>query len=153
MTYFTRTLLLLIALLSTAHAADTTPTLDNASLVREAFDRWRDGRGSVFDLLADDVVWTVAGNSPVSGLYRSRQDFLERAVAPITSRLSTTIVPDLKHIIAHGDDVVAIWEGTASAVNGRTYTNSYAWHLVLEDGKIVRVTAFLDTWALDRLMK
>jgi len=63
----------------------------NAARVREAFAAWRDGRGSVFDLLHEDVEWTVAGTSPVSGVYRSRAQFLEQAVAPIGARLATPL--------------------------------------------------------------
>ena len=126
---------------------------DNAAIVRAAFDAWRDGRGSVFDLLADDVEWTVAGTSPVSGVYRSRQAFLDQAVAPITARLATPIVPEVQHVVAQGDAVVVLWQGTATARDGGTYRNHYAWHMQLEGGHIVRVVAFLDTWALAELME
>ncbi|MCD7099738.1 nuclear transport factor 2 family protein [Stenotrophomonas sp. MMGLT7] len=148
-------LLCLALALPPAHAADAdaATAIDNAALVRGAFEDWRTGRGSVFKLLADDVEWTVAGDSPVSGVYRSRQDFLERAAGPITARLSTPIVPEVKHVVAQGDAVVVIWDGTATTRDGETYRNSYAWHMVLDNGRITRVVAFLDTWALERLMR
>lgn len=122
-------------------------------MVRAAFDDWRAGTGSVFDLLADDVEWTVAGNSPVAGVYRSKQDFMTHAVAPITARLATPIVPEVQHVVAQGDAVVVVWRGTARAHDGSAYTNQYAWHMELDGGRIVRVVAFLDTWALDALME
>lgn len=125
----------------------------NARLIREAFDAWAAGTGSVFDLLHEDLVWTVAGNSPVSGTYTSRQDFLERAVAPITARLDTPITPQLRHLVAQDESVVVVWDGTATARGGRPYHNSYAWHMELDGGRIVRVVAFLDTWALQALME
>ncbi len=126
---------------------------DAKTVVEKAFEAWRDGRGAVFDLLADDVVWTVAGDSPVSGVYRSRQAFLDDAVAPITARLATPIVPTVERIVAEGDHVVVLWEGRATTHAGGTYRNHYAWHLQLQDGRIVRATAFLDTWALARLLE
>ncbi|MGO3127974.1 MAG: nuclear transport factor 2 family protein [Luteimonas sp.] len=138
-----------------AHAGDApaqTTTHDNAAQIRAAFEAWRLGQGSVFDLLADDVVWTVAGDSPVSGTYRSKQTFLDEAVAPITARLATPIVPQVERIVADGAHVVVLWQGTATARDGGTYRNHYAWHLELADGRIVRVTAFLDTWALAQLL-
>lgn len=149
---------LLLALLpagSPAAAEDSPQATEarNTRLVYDAFKAWREGRGSVFDLLADEVHWTVAGNSPVSGSHRSRQDFLEHAVQPITARLATPIRPDLQQLVAQDDTVVAIWDGEATAVDGSTYRNSYAWHMQLRDGQIVRVIAFLDTWALAELMK
>lgn len=136
-----------------ATAASSASAADNAARVRTAFDAWRDGHGSVFDLLADDVEWTVAGSSPVSGVYRSRQDFMERAVKPIQARLATPIVPEVTHLLAQGDAVVVIWNGTAAMRDGGTYSNRYAWYLELEEGRIVRAVAFLDTWALDALMR
>ncbi len=149
-------LLALAALLPLASIA-TAPTApaqhDNAALVRAAFDAWREGRGSVFDLLAEDVEWTVAGTSPVSGVYRSREDFLQRAVQPITARLATPIMPEVQHVVAQGDTVVVLWHGTATARDGDTYRNHYAWHMQLDGGRIVRVVAFLDTWALVELME
>lgn len=152
--------LLATVLLSPAGAADATSddvapvrAHGNAALVRAAFDAWRAGTGSVFDLLHEDVVWTVAGDSPVSGTYRGKADFMDNAVAPITARLATPIVPQVEHLVADGDAVVAVWRGVARARDGNAYTNHYAWHMVFDDhGRIVRVVAFLDTWALARLM-
>lgn len=40
----------------------------NATLVRQAFTNWQQGKGTVFDLLAPNAKWTVAGTSPVSGV-------------------------------------------------------------------------------------
>lgn len=138
-----------------AHAGDAPPNAtahDNAAQVRAAFEAWRLGQASVFDLLADDIVWTVAGDSPVSGTYRSKQAFLDEAVAPITAQLATPIVPQVMRLVADGAHVVVMWQGTATARNGAAYRNQYAWHLELADGRIVRATAFLDTWALAQLL-
>ncbi len=141
------------ALMPTALATEALTTVAPADRVRAAFDAWRDGTGSVFDLLAEDVEWTVAGHSPVSATYRSRQDFMTRAVKPINARLTTAIAPDVKHVIAQGNDVVVIWDSVAATQDGGTYRNSYAWHLRFDGERIVHVNAFLDTWALTRLMK
>ena len=148
--------LIAAALLSApALATDAASTMEqqNAARTRAAFDAWRAGTGTVFDLLDPQAVWTVAGHSPVSGTYRSKQVFMDRAVAPITARLATPITPDVKHVMAQDDAVVVLWDGTATTVEGGTYRNSYAWHMVFDEGRIVRVTAFLDTWALQRLME
>ncbi|TDK23814.1 nuclear transport factor 2 family protein [Luteimonas aestuarii] len=148
---------ILIALMLSSPVAAREPAVDtaasNTALVRAAFEAWRAGTGSVFDLLHDDVEWTVAGFSPVSGIYRSKAAFMDDAVAPIIARLSTPISPTVRHIVAQGDTVVVVWNGVATATDGSAYRNHYAWHMVLEDGKIVRVIAFLDTWALEQLMR
>lgn len=131
----------------------TPPAADNARLLREAFAAWAAGTGSVFDLLHEDVVWTVAGHSPVSGTYASRADFMAQAVAPITARLATAIRPDVRAVVAQDDAVVVVWDGVATSRTGATYRNTYAWHMVFAQGRIVRVIAFLDTWALAALLE
>lgn len=144
---------LLVSTVASAAQDPATRTAANEARVRAAFDAWREGNGGVFDLLADDAQWTVAGSSPVSGVYTSKQDFLDRAVTPILARLATPIVPEVQHVVAQGDAVVVVWRGTARAHDGSAYTNHYAWHMELEDDRIVRVVAFLDTWALQALME
>lgn len=124
----------------------------NTALVQKAFDDWKEGRGSVFDLLAEDVEWTVAGVSPVSATYSSKQSLIEEAVRPIHNKLLTPITPDLKKIIAQGSNLVVLWKGKAKSKDGLVYENDYAWHLVLENENIIQVTAFLDTWALSELI-
>ena len=138
---------------SPSPAADASGAHANAALVRAAFDAWRDGQGSVFDLLHPQVEWTVAGYSPVSGVYRGREQFMAEAVVPINARLATPIAPQVEHVLAEGDAVMVLWSGQARAQDGSTYRNRYAWHMQLRDGQVVRVVAFLDTWALDQLMR
>ncbi|AVO54947.1 nuclear transport factor 2 family protein [Ectopseudomonas mendocina] len=124
----------------------------NSALIQKAFDDWRAGQGGIFQLLADDAVWVVAGNSPVSGTYRTREAFMEDAVKPITDKLATPIVPTVRQIVAQGPHVAVFWDGQATAKDGSRYENSYSWHMQLENGRITRVTAFLDTWRLVELM-
>lgn len=142
---------LLASLLSCSALADDV-TRGNAALIQNAFNDWRAGQGGIFQLLADDVVWVVAGNSPVSGTYRSREQFMAEAVKPITDKLATPIVPSVRQIVAQGSLVVAYWDGQATAKDGSRYTNSYSWHMQLKNGRITHVTAFLDTWRLAELM-
>lgn len=137
----------------TAVADGKTPEATNTALVQQAFSDWQVGNGSVFDLLADDAVWTVAGSSPVSGVYRARRELLENAVLPIHARLSTAITPEVKQVVAQGNQLVVFWEGSAQVQDGTRYVNSYAWHMVFDAGKITQVTAFLDTWVLNKLME
>ena len=97
--------------------ADAAIAQSNAALVRQAFAAWREGRGSLFDLLHEDVEWVVAGTSPVSGRYGSRQAFLEQAVAPIGARLATPIAPEVRQVLAQGDAVAVLWDGVAPAAS------------------------------------
>jgi ketosteroid isomerase-like protein len=125
----------------------------NTNLVRQAFANWQQGKGTVFDLLASDAVWTVAGSSPVSGVYDSKTELIEQAVRPISARLATPISPTVQSIIAQDDVVVVQWSGTATALDHQPYNNTYLWQLTFKDGRITQAMAFLDTYALNDLMR
>jgi ketosteroid isomerase-like protein len=60
----------------------------NKQADQAGFDAWRNGTGSVFDLLAPDAKWTIVGNSPVSRTFTSRQEFLDAVITPFNARLS-----------------------------------------------------------------
>ncbi|MCE8037421.1 nuclear transport factor 2 family protein [Halomonas sp. MCCC 1A11062] len=125
----------------------------NEAIIRQAFENWQQGRGNFFDLLSEDAKWTIVGSSPISGTYRSRQELIEHSVIPINDRLSSSITPHVRHIIAEGSIVVVFWDGSATTLDGNRYDNNYAWHMIMEDGEIKEVTAFLDTWQLTKLLE
>lgn len=56
-------------------------------------------------------------------------------------------------LIAEGDDVVAIWDGTATARDGSPYVNTYAWVMTMRDERVVKGTAFLDLVALGDFLR
>jgi uncharacterized protein len=95
----------------------------------------------------------VGGSSPVSATYHSKQEFLDKAVKPIRAKLSTPIVPEVESIVAEGDRVVVLWHGTATALDGKPYHNTYLWHLTFAKGRIIKGTALLDTYVLTDLMQ
>jgi len=117
----------------------------NKEIVREGFARWANGTGSFFDLLTDDAEWTITGRSPISKTYTSRRQFLDEAITPINERLSVKIVPEVRDIYADGDMVIAMWDGTATAKDGKPYKNTYSWYMTMKEGRIVKVVAFFDT--------
>jgi uncharacterized protein len=114
------------------------------ALITRAFDAWAKGEGSVFDLLADDVVWTITGTSPLEGTYRGRREFLGRVIAPLSARLAEAIVPTVDAVYGDGDTVVVVWSGHAVAHDGEPYDNRYCWIMRVEGGKLAEVTAFFD---------
>ena len=117
----------------------------NKEIIQEGFAKWANGTGNFFDLLADDVEWTITGSSPISKTYASRKQFLEEAIAPLNERLSVKIVPRVRGIYADGDMVIALWDGTATAKDGKPYNNTYSWYMTMKNGRIVKVVAFFDT--------
>jgi ketosteroid isomerase-like protein len=72
---------------------------DNRRAVREAFLPWEQGdSGPFFDLVADDVRWTVIGSTPASGVYQSKQALISRAFGPLLQRLGGRLVTRLVDI-------------------------------------------------------
>ncbi len=88
---------------ATEAAVATETTVQNAAhnkrLVTDAFNRWAAGGSDFFnEMLAPDVVWTIAGSSPSAGTYRGREPFIARAVLPFVSRLRTPVRPSATRI-------------------------------------------------------
>src|SRR6266851_3219202 len=74
---------------------------ENKKLIQQAFAKWAGGDAdAVFSLLADDVQWTVIGSTRVSRSYKSKREFLEGAVQPLTAQLATPIKPTVLDVIA-----------------------------------------------------
>lgn len=123
--------------------------------VQHAFDDWAAGTGGPFTLLADDMTWTIVGNSPVSRTYGSRADFTGTVIEPFNARLSTPLVPRVRALFADGDWVIALFDAAATARDGEPYTNTYTWYLRLQDRSgtpaIVEAIAFFDTIAFTDL--
>jgi uncharacterized protein len=125
------------ATLSIAQAV-TDKEAQNKRLVQQAF------KGNIFDLLTDDVQWTITGSSPLSKTYVGKQQFIDRTVTPLTSRFATPLVPKIRKVYADGDDVIVLWDGTATAKDNRPYRNTYCWIMTLKNRRITNVVAFLD---------
>jgi ketosteroid isomerase-like protein len=118
---------------------------DNKAAIQAAFDDWAAGSGGPFSLLAADATWTIVGNSPVSRTFESRQEFLDVVIEPFNARLATPLVPAVRGLYAEGDTVIALFDGSATARDGRPYENTYTWYLRMQGGAIVEAIAFFDT--------
>lgn len=124
------------------------PQHDNKALVQASFDRWRDGTGSPFELLADDAEWTIEGSSPLSKTYR-KQQFLDEVILPFNARLAKPLVPSVRGIYADGDMVIIFFDAAATAKDGVLYRNTYTWYFQMNGGKVTKATAFFDTKDFD----
>src|ERR671932_249959 len=101
----------------------------NLELVQVGFERWKEGTGSVYDLLAPTAQWTIVGNSVMSKVYRSKQEFLDEVIHPFNARMSSPLVPAVRGLYADGDMVIALFDASGTARDGKPYTNTYSWYL------------------------
>lgn len=137
-----------------APASVQAETQRNRETVNKAFAAWKAGGQTFFDdVLAPDVVWTIKGSGPSAGVYRGRQDLIERAVKPLSIRLASPIRPTVRHLWAEGEHVVIHWDGETTTRDGQPYRNSYVWIFKMRDGRAAEVTAFLDLVAYDQVVR
>lgn len=126
----------------------------NRSTVRLAFESWRDGTGVITNLFAPEMVWRIEGRSAVSRSYDSTQQFVDEVLAPFGARFvhGTTFRPvTIRAVLADGDTVTVVWDGSGVANDGIRYENAYAWVMRLRGGLVVDGTAFFDAVAFDDL--
>jgi ketosteroid isomerase-like protein len=125
----------------------------NKAVVQASFDRWREGTGGPFELLAPEAEWTIVGSSPLSRTYHSRQDFLDEVIHPFNARMMKPLVPTVRGIFADGDMVIILFDAAATARDGVPYRNTYTWYFQMKDGKVVKAIAFFDTRDFDEFWK
>ena len=68
-----------------------TRTEANRNIIRQAFDAWHQGTGSITDVFAPGMVWRIEGHSAASKEYGSKQQFIDevrRRSAPASLRQS-----------------------------------------------------------------
>lgn len=135
----------------TAGSVSASATSGNRALVEAAFEAWRQGTGSPFDLLADDAAWTIAGGSMAAGVYDGREAFMRDVIRPFNARMRTPLSPTVRRIYADGDSVVVYFDAHGEARDGRQYANTYAWFLEMRDGRVVAAVAFFDSLAFNDL--
>jgi len=125
----------------------------NKAIVKAAFETWRAG-GDVFaELLAPNIVWTIRGSGPVAGTYRGLEDFSRRASAPLISRLTGPVMPEVRSIWADGDVVIVRFDGSATTTSGAPYRNQFVWILRMNGGRAVEAEAFLDLVAYQQVVE
>ncbi|MCS3747367.1 hypothetical protein FHY18_002978 [Xanthomonas arboricola] len=126
----------------------------NKRIVDAAFARWEAGGSNLFEeLLAPEVAWTIHGSGPSAGTLHGRAALIERAVRPLTERLSSPLRPVQRRLWADGDHVIVQWDGAADLADGGSYRNRYVWILRMQGGKAVEVDAFLDLAAYDAVLQ
>lgn len=140
---------LAVAALALTAKASASEAETNRATIARAMDAWAAGTGGPYDLLTDDAVWTISGNSLASKTYSSKEAFMSEVIRPFNARMSARLIPSVHALYAEGDTVVAHFDARGTAHDGQVYTNSYAWIRTLKDGRIVRAFAFFDAKAFD----
>ena len=118
---------------------------------------------SFIDILAEDIVWTVTGSSPISGIYSGKaawrkqvlEPLFQLLTGPMQCRLTEVIFENEKsrcHLGRQMKKAVVIWEGKGRALSGVPYQQEYCWILEFNaTGKVVQLKGFYDTFLVTSL--
>jgi uncharacterized protein len=114
-----------------------------ASYVKSLFANLEDGKSSAFfELVADDVHWTVMGTHPLAGTYHMKADFLAHTFARLDKILNEGVVLRVTNILVDGDNAAVELESLSTALNGNPFDNTYCWIVHFSNRTIVEVRAY-----------
>ncbi|MBE9080292.1 ketosteroid isomerase [Romeria aff. gracilis LEGE 07310] len=122
------------------------------AVVEASFQQWQDGAGSPFELLSEDMRWTISGFNTYAGTY-TREPFEEELIAPFNERVEEPLRPTQWQVYEDGDVVIIHFDAETTLINGEQYRNSYAWFFTFEDEEVTKVTAFLDMPAFEKVLE
>jgi ketosteroid isomerase-like protein len=136
----------------TASTVSTTEAR-NRSLVETAFKAWRDGTGSPYSLLADDVSWTIVGRSDASKTYANSEAFMSEVIRPFNARMREGLRPTIRSLHVDGNTVIIFFDAQGVARDGQPYVNTYAWFWEMRDGRVTKAHAFFDSISFNELWR
>ena len=107
-----------------------------------------------YDHVSDQVEWTVMGTHPLAGTYCSKQEFLERVSRSLGTRLEDDRAMKVSHVHVDGTTAIVEMNLNAATRSGEPFYNTYCWVTEFDrHGKIAVVRAYLDSVAIERLMR
>jgi ketosteroid isomerase-like protein len=122
----------------------------NAELIRRGYAAFGSGDVAVLDsLFTNDVVWEVAGRSPLAGTYTGKADVFGKFFAGLGERSGGSLSIEIETVVADDDHVVVLSHHTG-AHGGRTLDVRNIDYYVLRDGQVseARSTGF-DVYGTD----
>jgi ketosteroid isomerase-like protein len=121
-------------------------------VVSSLFAKWEAGDSSrFFASLADEVVWTAIGSTPISGVSRSKKEYLEKTYLPLQTIFAGPTSCKVKRLVAEGDLAVVEWHGETPLAKGGVYANDYCWVIRVTGSKLSEVTGYFDTAVVNSL--
>lgn len=101
---------------------------------------------AISDLFAPDATWTLAGELPISGVWKGRAAIIDEFLATAMSHYEPgSISLEITGMIAEHDQVVLQWTSRARTRDGRPYENGCIGVFTIRDGKIQHVREYMDT--------
>lgn len=121
----------------------------NKRLMRDVFAKLADGNGQPFvDALAEDVRWTITGDTAWSGTWEGFASVRAELLDPLFAQFDTGYRARAIRLVAEDDWVVIESRGDVVTKAGKPYRNSYCYVCRLADGKVRELTEYCDTQLL-----
>jgi hypothetical protein len=111
----------------------------NAELLERAFGAFGRDALALARTLAEDVVWRVVGDTPMSGEYRGRDDVLQ-FLRQTRVQTDNTYTSELRYVVADDERAAAVYRARGER-NGKTLDIDQALFCEIRDGLIADVTA------------
>lgn len=119
---------------------------DNKRLLQEVFAELARGNGRPFvDSMADDIRWTVTGQTKWSKTYEGKQAVISELLATLRAKIADRQKTIADRFIAEDDCVVVEARGENMTKSGVPYNNRYCFVFRLADGKVRELTEYMDT--------
>jgi ketosteroid isomerase-like protein len=129
------------------------PEVDNKAYLQGVFAETAKGNGRpLLDALADDVRWTIIGQTPWSRTYEGKRAVLDDLLRPLAEQLGGRNVVSAERFVADHDVVVVEGRNHSVTRSGRDYPNRYCWVFVMRDGKIAEITEYTDTQLISEVL-
>jgi ketosteroid isomerase-like protein/ribosomal protein S18 acetylase RimI-like enzyme len=124
---------------------------DRKQRVRRAFeDLGRGNLGTLLDLLAADIVYTLIGNTAISRTLHGRDAVLQKLLMPVTAALVPPLTFEIQSLTADDERVVMQALGHATTRAGAPYHNTYCFVFRFAGQLVSEVTEYLDTALVTR---
>lgn len=119
----------------------------NKEIIRHAFNEVNNGNPQpMVEAMDENMVLTIIGSTPVSGVFRGNKEISEKIMPQIMSSFKSQPRVIIDKLIAEDDYVILIGHGEGGITLGdKEYNNTYCHVMRLKEGKIVESTEFLDT--------
>lgn len=101
-----------------------------------------------FEMFADDAVYTITGNTPISRVFNGRNEILVDLVEIISAYFKSVPKFIIHDTLVDGDRGVILAENEAEGTHG-VYRQRFAFYLVVKDGKISRKVEYVDSLPIE----
>jgi len=126
----------------------STPSITSANKerIRQVMAELDKGNGKPFvEAMADDVSWTIPGDTPWSRTYRGKQSVVHELLRPVYAQFATPYISSTRRVMADGDMVVIEFDGRVTTKAGKAYNNRYCYVCRMEGGRIKDLVEYFDT--------